>query len=112
MNEPRYNIEYQKDLVVSKDWIRVRISTERGQVLRFVAQYETRISDEIHAVVRYDCAHDFIHRDILNFRGEVVDKQPVPEQLNRNVALNDALLDLRTNWERYLARFVAGMVGA
>lgn len=63
-------------------------------------------------MVRYDCAHDFVHRDVLNHRGNVVDKQPVLDQLDRNAALEDALLDLNTNWEQYVARFLAGMSGA
>lgn len=111
MTESRCNIEFLRYLVSSRDWIRVRISTRRGQVLRFVAQYETKISEETYAVVRDDCAHDFVHRDSLNHRGDVVDKQRVSDQVDRKAALDDALLDLETNWERYLARFVAEMPG-
>ncbi len=56
------------------EWLRVRLTAERGEVLSFTAQYETIEDGERLAVVRYETAHGFAHIDILNRRGDVVEK--------------------------------------
>lgn len=50
--------------------LRFWIHTDNGRVVNFVVQYETFIKSEWHAVVRYDLAHNFFHRDIMNYKGE------------------------------------------
>lgn len=79
---------------------------ERGKVIFFRVQYETKIGDTWYPVVRYDTAHGFAHRDLLNIRGEV-EKTPL---FNQN--LNDALIfaenDLKSNWQYYKKRFLEG----
>jgi hypothetical protein len=43
----------------------MKIGRERGVVINVVGQYETLVGEEWQAVVRYDCAHGFFHRDVL-----------------------------------------------
>ena len=89
-----------------KDWMRVRIVTERGKVVDFLVQYETLIGESYRAVVRYDCSHGFAHRDLLNRRGDVIDKWAFPEDMDFKECLAHADQDLRTNWKRYKQWFI------
>ena len=112
MYQRRYNVEFETNLSPEfpssdEDWSRVRIQTNRGRVESFVAQYEIVTPNQTYPVVRYDCAHGFVHRDVLNRRGDIVDKQPYAEQVDLNAALNDALADLTSEWESYRARFLS-----
>jgi len=88
------------------DFIRVRFATEGGAVVRFSVQYETTIAGATIPVVRYDDHHEEPHRDILNRRGDVVDKHWLG--MTSGEALELALADLQTNWSRYKRRFLEG----
>ncbi len=48
--------------------LRVMFETERGEILRFVVQLECLFVEdgEWVAVVRYDTAHGYAHRDIMH----------------------------------------------
>jgi len=76
-----------------------------GNITFFRVQYETKVSDEWYPVARYDTAHGFAHRDLLDTKGRVV-KTPLFNQ-NYNDALTFAENDLKTNWEYYKRRFLA-----
>lgn len=76
---------------------------ERGKILFFRVQYETRINGVWHPVVMYDTAHGFAHRDMLKLKGEA-EKTPLFNQ-DYNDALTFAEYDLKTNWEYYKNRF-------
>lgn len=81
------------------DRLRVTARKDKGEILEFVAQYETMISGEWRPVVRYDTAHGFAHRDIIKANGEVV-KHPLFFE-TYNLALTFATLDLKMNWRQY-----------
>ena len=57
-------------------------------------------------MVRYDTAHGFAHRDLLNMYGEVR-KTPLFNQ-DYNDALAFAENDLKTNWLSYKRDFTEG----
>lgn len=88
------------------DRLRVRIVIEKGKVGDVVIQYETRIKDKWHVVVRYDCAHGFFHRDQHYIKGEK-SKQPIAIT-NLNDALTYAEQDLKDRWEWYKEQFKRG----
>ena len=50
--------------------LRIRIKTDKGQVVDLVTRYESYIDKKWRPIIRYDCAHGFFHRDILNATGE------------------------------------------
>ncbi|MEW6740295.1 MAG: hypothetical protein AB1325_10385 [Nitrospirota bacterium] len=79
---------------------------DKGRVVFFRVQYETRIGDVWYPVVRYDTAHGFAHRDLLNLKGEI-EKTPLFNQ-DFNDALTFAESDLKSNWEYYKNRFLEG----
>lgn len=77
---------------------------EGGKVVFFRVQLETKIDDKWFAVVRYDTAHGFAHRDLLTIKGGIK-KTPLFNQ-DYNDALTFAEEDLKTNWEYYKKRFL------
>lgn len=89
-----------------RDWVRNRITTDRGDVVNFTVQYEIEMRGRRVAVIRYDCAHGFPHVDVLNLRGDVVAKEPLPAYLSMKEALNFGIADIRQNWNVYRQRFL------
>lgn len=77
----------------------------RGRISQFRVQLETRIDGLWCAVVRYDTAHGFAHRDLLDRKGRVVEKTPLFDQ-NYDEALTFAESDLKTSWEFYKHLFL------
>jgi hypothetical protein len=64
------------------------------------------MGDQWHPIVRYDTAHGFAHRDLINRRGDVT---KTPLFINDyNDALAFAESDLKANWEIYRERFLKG----
>jgi hypothetical protein len=88
---------------VGLDRLRIRVVTDRGRVKYFVVQYETTIHDEWIAIVRYDLAHGFFHRDVMLPTGEK-EKQSI-NITNLEDALNYAQQDLKDRWEFYKERY-------
>jgi hypothetical protein len=77
---------------------------ERGRIVFFRVQYETKIRDRWFPVVRYDTTHGYAHRDLLNIRGDV-EKTPLFNQ-DYNDVLTFAENDLKSNWFYYKKRFL------
>ncbi len=86
------------------DRLLIRIETLKGNVKYFVVQYETFSKDEWVAIVRYDLAHGFFHRDVMTPQGEK-EKQSI-NITNLEDALNYAQQDLKDRWEIYKERFL------
>ncbi len=79
--------------------------TERGRVADFVVQLEVEVKGEWRPVIRYDCSHEFVHRDCYNLKG----KQKKEEiNLGYEEALTLADEDIDDNWERYSSNFLRG----
>ncbi len=78
--------------------------TDKGKVLSFVVQYETKIGDKWHPVVRYDTAHGFVHRDLLHF-GKKQEKIFI-KVADFNEGLTKAVEDIKENWVTYKNAFV------
>jgi hypothetical protein len=55
--------------------------------------------------VRYDC-HLGPHRDTLDWNGETISKQWMSTGISYDRALQDAIHDLKENWERYRDDFL------
>jgi len=78
----------------------------RGRIVFFRVQLETLVGEKWMPVVRYDTAHGFVHRDLLDKRGHAI-KTPLFNQ-DLNDALTFAENDLKTNWFSYRERFLEG----
>jgi hypothetical protein len=83
------------------DRLRVKAIKIRGRIVSFVVQYEALIQGHWRAIVRYDTAHRFAHKDILHANGSV-DKQPL-DFPSLNLAFTFAIQDLKSlyRWYRY-----------
>jgi hypothetical protein len=88
------------------EWTRVRFTTVRGRVATYTVQYETTLATEPAPVVRFDNAHGFSHQDVLNRRGELVEKHELHGNLSPDEALTYALRDIQENWRRYRKAFL------
>jgi hypothetical protein len=78
-------------------------NTDKGNLVAFMVQLEVEVEDGIwKPVIRYDCAHDFAHRDRYNLRGDQ-DKQEIA--LSYAESLDPADKDINDNWDIYQQRF-------
>lgn len=100
---PNKKVEYVIRIGHSDRYRHLHIQ-EKGKILFFRVQYETKIDDVWYPVVRYDTAHGFAHRDLLNIKRDVK-KTPLFNQ-NYNDALTFAENDLKSNWAYYKERFI------
>jgi len=99
-------VEYAIRISASDRYRHLHIK-ERGKIVFFRVQYESKINQIWYPVVRYDTAHGFAHRDLLNLKGDAK-KTPLFNQ-DFNDALTFAENDLKTNWELYKKRFLEGI---
>jgi len=82
----------------------MKITITNGKVTDIVVQYESLINGRWFAIVRYDCAHGYLHRDIIHPNGDK-DKQ-VLEFDNLEIALTYAEQDFKDRWEFYKNRYL------
>lgn len=86
----------------NNDRLRIRIDTEKGTVIRIMVQYESFIEQKWREIVRYDCSHGFLHRDIIF--PKKVEKQPLKID-NLKDALQYAEQDIKDRWKWYRERY-------
>jgi hypothetical protein len=96
VNEIEFIYPLSPDL---QDRLRVKAIKNKGRIVSFVVQYEAFIQGRWRAIVRYDTAHRFAHRDILH-PGDDVDKQPLNFP-SLNLAFTFAVQDLKSLWRWY-----------
>jgi hypothetical protein len=80
--------------------------TDKGRVIAFMVQLEVEVEEGVwQAVIRYDCAHDFAHRDRYNLKGDR-DKEEIALSYTESLDLADR--DVNANWDIYQERFLRG----
>lgn len=80
---------------------------DKGRVIGFVVQYEVLIQDKWTPIVRYDTAHGFAHRDLMN--PDESKEKIILGEVDLNEALTLADRDINENWERYKNRYFRRM---
>lgn len=99
-------VDYELALdATQEEWMRMRFTTVGGRVVTYTVQYETTVGGMRVAVVRFDNAHGFPHRDRLDQNGRVIEKRAIAGNPEPSAALNQGQWDIRTNWRRYRAEF-------
>jgi len=78
-------------------------TVDKGRIVGFVVQYEVLIENEWRPVVRYDTAHGFAHKDLINPDGSKEKMFLGAADLNEALSLADQ--DVNENWERYKDRY-------
>lgn len=96
MNEIEFIYPLSPDL---EDRLRVKATKIRGKIVSFVVQYEALIQGQWRAIIRYDTAHRFAHKDILHPDGSA-HKQPL-DFSSLNLAFTFAVQDLKSLWPWY-----------
>ena len=81
------------------DRSRQRLTSEEGRILSFVVQYEAYIEEGWCAIVRYDTAHGYFHRDMMYPDGCTRKKRL--SGVSYAEAFTQAELDIKMNWRRY-----------
>ena len=100
--------EFTKEISPEGDErLRIKIISQKRLITDIMVQYESKILDKWHPIVRYDCSHGFFHRDILTPKGEK-SKQAIPIQ-NLKDALTYAEQDIKDRWEWYKERYKKGI---
>ncbi|MBI4823324.1 MAG: hypothetical protein HY805_03725 [Nitrospirae bacterium] len=79
--------------------------TESGKITAFMVQMEIKINDMWKEVIRFDCAHNFTHKDCYNRKGE---HRKVSLYIDYKEALTMADDDLNENWQYYREKFLKG----
>ena len=72
-------------------------------MIGFVVQYELLIENKWVPVVRYDTAHGYAHKDLINPDGSK--EKTFLGEVDLNEALTLADKDINENWERYKDRY-------
>ena len=87
--------------------LRVRLITENGELIDVLYQYESFINNNWVAIVRYDCAHGFFHRDVLMPNGDKEKKSIEIDSLKN--ASKYAEQDLKDRWEWYREEYLKNL---
>jgi ElaB/YqjD/DUF883 family membrane-anchored ribosome-binding protein len=83
--------------------LRVKLTLLKGKIKNVVVQHEAYVHNKWYVIVRYDCSHGFIHRDILHPDGT---KEKYPILLDTlEQFLQYAEQDIKDRWEWYRSRF-------
>ncbi|MEW6327582.1 MAG: hypothetical protein AB1487_08315 [Thermodesulfobacteriota bacterium] len=80
--------------------------TEKGNLVEFMVQLEVEANRGVwKPVIRYDCSHNFSHRDMYKIDGS---KKKEEIYLTYTDALDFADKDINQNWDAYKNRFLGG----
>ncbi|HEX9971308.1 MAG TPA: hypothetical protein VGD14_04480 [bacterium] len=91
----------------NEDGIRENFSVDKGKIKRIVVQYECYIQDKWVPIIRFDTAHHFFHKDIIN--PDTTKIQIKITTFNLNDALTFAEIDIQNNWQRYKTQYLEKM---
>lgn len=97
--------EYVHEFVQGEERRRLRLFTSRGKLIELLVQYETFLDGQWLAVFRYDNYHGFIHKDILDAKGNVIKKVPLGE-VGYRTAVEMAIEDIEANWREHKKEFL------
>lgn len=89
-----------QDFETGLDRLRIHFITEHGRVISIVViQYEAYIDGEWRAIVRFDEAHGFFHRDVMAPTGE--QEKIVQPTKDKKLALDKAIDHIKQFWRTY-----------
>ena len=90
-------------MLSDKDRKRHEHLLDKNKVAGFVVQYEVLHENKWMPVVRYDTAHGYAHKDLINPDGSAEKVFIGVTDLNEALTLADK--DINENWERYKERY-------
>ncbi len=78
---------------------------EAGKIVEFTVQLEVKVGAHWKEVVRYDCAHDYVHKDCYNMKGK---RRKIRLSLAYPDGLTIADEDINQSWQIYREKFLRG----
>jgi len=90
--------ESRLELGSGKDLISVKIFLEKGKVIKVSISIVCEIQGKMECVLRYDCAHGFLHKDLCYKKP--AKKETVDEELTGEF-VEKAINHLKQNHEKY-----------
>jgi len=81
--------------------LRIRLKLEKGEIIELVCLNESFINGKWNAIVRYDTAHGFFHRDVNGDQ-----KKYSIEMDSLKVAASFAEQDIKDRWKFYKNRYI------
>jgi hypothetical protein len=66
-------------------------------------QYEAYIDGQWHAIVRFDEAHGFFHRDVMSPTAK--QEKMILSSSDKNVALSEAIAEIKEQWAAYRKQY-------
>lgn len=93
-----------QDFETGLDRLRVHFVIEHGQVEAIIViQYEAYIDGRWRAIVRFDEAHGFFHRDVMSPFGKQTKTTEFAD--DKGTALTQAIEDIKRNRRSYRKRY-------
>lgn len=89
--------------------LRIRLFIKRGKLHNYTVQLEHLLEEDWKQVVRFNCFHGFVHKDIYNITGEQTDKIDLGEFDDLRDAVSLAIKDINDNHEYYIRKFKKGL---
>ena len=99
-------IELKKDdegNVISRT--RTKLFIDKGKIYNYVVQLEHLVSCDWREVVRFNCSHGFVHKDIYNIEGKQIRKIDLGHFADLKDAVDMAERDISQNHEKYVRKF-------
>jgi len=96
--------KFYKDRIDDKTYITVLFVTVDGRVVSFVVRLMLQTKHGDKCVCRYDTAHGCPHLDIVNTRGQLLEKKWLLE-MSIAEALRFAIEDFKQNYADYVKNF-------
>ena len=103
--EREWEVAVGEDGEFFHDFLHFRVVKMNGELVDFLAQYETTLDGKRVPVVRYDGSHPRCHYDRYNRLGEKVEQRWLAEEISARDCLTLGQRDIRANWTRYRDRF-------
>ena len=104
MHETRYVINLSPD---GKNRYRHYHVSERGEIIEFRIHYEAYLEGQWRAIVRYDTAHGFAHRDVMHPDG--TQTKTSYQSFDYATMLTYGERDLKRNWASYREDYIRDM---
>jgi len=104
VHETRYVINLSPD---GKNRYRHYHVSEKGQIIEFRIQYEAYLEGRWRAIVRYDTAHGFAHRDVMHPNGTQTKTSFQPFDFATMLTYGER--DLKRNWASYCEDYIRDM---
>lgn len=84
---------------------RIKLFIKRGKLYNYVAQLEHLLNEEWRQVIRFNCFHGFVHKDVYNVEGNQIKKIDLGAFDDLRDAVSLAIKDINQNYKEYIRKF-------